>query len=71
MELQELGFIESLLDTAHLTQYFIYIISEGSKIMSSVLDRQRLKYLLRPLSRNVQQSIVIISLGYRKEIKMQ
>lgn len=36
MELQELGFIESLLDTAHLTQYFIYIISEGSKIMNSV-----------------------------------
>ena len=71
MELQELGFIESLLDTVHLTQYFIYIISEGSKIMSSVLDMQRLKYLLRPLSRNVQQSIVTISLGYRKETKTQ
>lgn len=43
MELQEIAFIEYLLDTEHLTRYFIYIISEGKKIMNLVFGNAEFK----------------------------
>lgn len=45
MELKELALSEYLLGTEHLTQYFIYLVSEGRKVMSLILDMWSFKSL--------------------------
>lgn len=70
MELQEIAFIEYLLDTEHLVRYFICIISQGKKIMNLVFANAEFKASVR-LSRKAYQEIVTIIIIYRKETKTQ